>query len=130
MVPRRYDHWYEYAGDFLKEAMKGWGLAAVILLGAGGVVAKLVYSHGGDYIKASCAKMTAEAGAADAVAAAVERLAAFAEAQGEFRAEVKADHARAAESDRQTAEILNRIAAILERLEKNDQGGIPPTSSS
>jgi hypothetical protein len=74
--------------------------------------------------------MTAEAGAADAVAKAVQRLAAFAEAQGEFRMEVKADHARAAESDRQTAEILSRIASILERLEKNDQDGKPPNSSS
>ena len=102
----------------------------MILRSAGGVACSLVYHHGGDYMRASCAKMTAEAEAAKAVAAAVDRLADFAEAQGEFRMEVKADHARAAESDRQTAEILNRIAAILERLEKNDQGGRPPNSSS
>ena len=119
MVPRRYDHWYEFAADFLKDAMKGWGLAAVLVLGCGVVFGSVIYHHGGDYMRASCAKMTAEAEAAKAVAAAVERLADFAEAQGEFRMEVKADHARTAEADRQTAEILNRIVLVLERLEKS-----------
>ena len=122
MVPRKPpSDWYVFTAEWVERAMKGWGLAAVILLGAGCIFGSLAYSHGGDYIRASCAKMTAEAGAANSVAAAVQRLADFAEAQGEFRVEVRADHDRAAEADRQTAEILAKIAAILERLEKNDR---------
>jgi hypothetical protein len=115
MVPKRYEHWYEFAADFLKEAMKGWGLAAVILLGAFALACTLTYQHAGAYMKAATAKMVSEAETQRTVAAAVVRLTEIAEITVDWQHLARSDHERMEQTLGSLDDLLKRDQNERER---------------
>jgi hypothetical protein len=88
MMGRKYDHWWEWGGDFIKDAMKGWGLGALFFLTLLGVGSYLGAIKGREWIDnrmkvdldtAEAARMNAETNCTNAetskqVAEAVTRL--------------------------------------------------------
>lgn len=66
--------WYVWAGEFLKEAMKGWGLASILVLLPSFALSCLLYTHGGRYLEANITRIQREAEAAVLVAIAVHEL--------------------------------------------------------
>jgi hypothetical protein len=83
MVNRKFDHWWEWAGEFTKDAMKGWGLGALSFMAVLAAIIYLAVMHGGNYLDASAEKMRAEAKSSLVVADAVTKLTAVAKAQEE-----------------------------------------------
>lgn len=83
MVNRKFDHWWEWAGEFTKDAMKGWGLGALSFMAVLAAIIYLGVMHGGNYIDSSAEKMRAEAKTANVVADAIKKLTVIAEKQEE-----------------------------------------------
>ena len=95
MVNKKYDHWYEYVGEYIKDAMKSWGLAAVIV----GVGLSFAWQYGGSWVEtkmrvdsdmAAAYKINAETN--KSVADAVTRLTAIADQSVEFQKIVSQQH--------------------------------------
>lgn len=108
MPPKTYTHWYEWAGDFTKEAMKGWGLATILILLPTFGIAVLTYRHGERYFEASIAKMEKEAAAATAVALAVSDLAELARDGAMFQQKVDKEHLAMAVTQLSMLKILEQ----------------------
>jgi hypothetical protein len=91
MVNKKYDHWWEWAGEFTKDAMKGWGLGALSFMAVLAAVIYLGIMHGGNYLDAGAEKMRAEAKTANVVADAMTKLTKVAEVQEERTATLQAE---------------------------------------
>ena len=109
MVNRKYDHWWEWAGEFTKDAMKGWGLGALSFMAVLAAVIYLGIMHGGNYLDAGAEKMRAEAKTANVVADAMTKLTKVAEIQEERTAALQ-------------VEVISNGHAIKEML---SQGSLP-----
>ena len=109
MVNRKYDHWWEWAGEFTKDAMKGWGLGALSFMAVLAAIIYLAVMHGGNYLDASAEKMRAEAKTANVVADAITKLTKIAESQEE-----------------RTNDLENEVAANGEAIKKMlSEGSVP-----
>jgi hypothetical protein len=131
MVNRKYDNWYEYLGEYVKDAMKSWGLA-VVLVGFG---LAFIWWHGGAWVIAKAeaertqAKTTADLSAtmlllSTAQANADKRDTEKNEQDQEFRDQVTREHTEAALALQKLLGILTELVQTL----KNDRTP-PPTPS-
>ena len=84
--------WYEWAGEYLKEAMKGWGLATILILMPSVLLVHAAYAYGHRYVEASILRMQKEAEASVAVAVAVTELTHITKQGQQFQAQVREDH--------------------------------------
>lgn len=121
MAPRRsYDHWYEWLGDFVKEAMKSWGLAAVIV----GFGMAFVWWHGGAWVVAKAeaertwVKTTSDLSQtmlllSQAQARTDKRLDDADARDNKFCAQVSREHAEAADTLKQLLGILTELVQTL-----------------
>lgn len=133
MAPqKRYDHWYEYVGEYVKDAMKSWGLAVVIV----GFGLAFIWWHGGAWV---IAKAEAERTQAKTTADLSETMLLLSQAQARaetrindadkrtevFCAQVTKEHAEAANALRQLLTILSDLVQTLknERAPPNMSGG-------
>lgn len=116
MPPKTYLHWYEWAGDFLKDAMKGWGLATILILIPVASVAHLSYNYGGRYLEASILKMEKEAAAATAVAVAVTDLTALAKEAQVFQQVVSKEHAQIQQIQTQMLQVLEDAKTRMSKV--------------
>lgn len=130
MVTRKYDHWWEYAGDYSKDAMKGWGLGALFFLALLGTFVYLSVTKGKEWIdsriktdqdNASAAVKNATANETNAstskqVAEAVTRLTSLQD-------KMSAQHDTMLIAIRQTAEQIAEDRTKLEEL--REAGTIP-----
>lgn len=124
MVIRKYDHWYEYLGDYIKDAMKSWGLAVVIV----GFGLAFTWWHGGAWVVAKAeaertqAKTTADLSAtmlllSEAQARAEKRIDDSDRRTEAFCAQVTREHSEAADALKQLLTILTELVQTL----KNDR---------
>lgn len=124
MPPRKYDHWYEWLGDFVKDAMKSWGIAAVIV----GYGMAFTWYHAGAWVVAKAeaertqAKTTADLSAtmlvlSESQARAEKRIDDSERRTEVFSAQVTKEHAEAADALKQLLTILTELVKTL----KNDQ---------
>jgi len=127
MVNRKYDHWYEYLGDYVRDAMKSWGLAVVIVLFA----LAFTWSKGGVWLDAKAeaektqAKTTADLSKtmlllSQAQAKADKRIDDQDADNKEFRMQVTREHTEAADVLKQLLAVLTDLVQAL----KNDRA--PP----
>jgi len=130
MVNKRYDHWYEYLGDYVRDAMKSWGLAVVIVLFA----LAFIWTKGGVWLDAKAeaektqAKTTADLSKtmlvlSQAQVKADKRIDDQDKEDTEFRNQVTREHTEAANALKQLLAILTDLVQAL----KNDRA--PPTPS-
>ena len=131
MVNRKYDHWYEYLGDYVRDAMKSWGLAVVIVLFA----LAFIWSKGGVWLDAKAeaektqAKTTADLSKtmlllSQAQTRSEKRIDDESQKTEEFRTQVTREHTEAAKALQDLLTILNDLVQAL----KNDR--TPPDPST
>ena len=115
MAPKKWDHWYEWLGDFTRDAMKGWGISTVIILSVLAVFVYLGVQKGGPYIDAQTAKMLAEAQAARTVSEAVTKLTALTERNQEAMERVRLEHQEFASAFTEAKQMMQGAPARGEK---------------
>ena len=131
MVNRKYDHWWEYLGDYVRDAMKSWGLAVVIVLFA----LAFVWTKGGAWVDAKAeAEKTQSKTTADlsktmllltqAQDRSERRINEAKEETSAFRTQVTREHTEAANALRELLVVLTDLVKTM-KTGKNYQ--TPPT---
>jgi hypothetical protein len=132
MSPRKtYEHWYEWLGDYVRDAMKSWGIG-VVLVGFG---LAFCWWHGGAWVVAKAeaertqAKTTADLSKtmlllSQAQTRSEKRIDDEAQKTDAFRTQVTREHTEAAKALQDLLTILNDLVQAL----KNDR--TPPGPST
>jgi hypothetical protein len=128
MVNRKYDHWYEWLGDYVRDAMKSWGIG-VVLVGFG---LAFCWWHGGAWVVAKAeaertqALTTADLSAtmlllSQAQSRSEKRINDQEETTRLFRDQVTKEHTQAADALQQLLTILTELVQALKNAQSPPQ---------
>jgi hypothetical protein len=84
--------WYVWAGKFLEDAMKSWGVPTVFMMCLVASTGWMAYRHGDAYVEATIESSRAQAEASKTVATAVVELTRLANETQSFQTRASAEH--------------------------------------
>jgi len=99
--------WYVWTGEYMKDAMKSWGLPTVIVVWMLTMTSMFMWKHGDAYVASALAAAAAQSGAAQVMADSVTELAKTTRELRQFQEkDMRVFHAEELNAHKQTQALI------------------------